>query len=271
MLPLLTALSTNDGLPCSKSIARALCQLSISSLGRYVVASDPALRKQDRTHATTPQSFTLDELLHTTWPPKSFGEWFRADVVGCSTLYLREGVEVSWFLLPPGGMLPLHDHCLMKVWQRVLHGSIRVTSIDWKTKCSLPAEARQRQQHGGEAIVVNSSDVSAHPSSSDPSLVASFGPVGGGVLHEIINNSSGPALFIDVISPTYHTWPNYFECKYYEALPCNASQTRVAQSGAGSANSIADWAREGQCVMLTPRVGDYPFPMTSFIPLDSPL
>ncbi|CBH12786.1 hypothetical protein, conserved [Trypanosoma brucei gambiense DAL972] len=251
MLALRAALEANSGQLCGDSIVRALCQLTVRDLGQYISAVPPF--PQEGGSSTAPSSvvtaFSLHDLLHfpgpTIWNSSSLGK----RRVGCATLYETDSVHVSWFLMSPGSMLPLHDHCLMVVWQRMLFGSIRVTSMDWREKPLSAEDAIRKQREGGEAAIVSSSVVTAQREPCDPSSVTSFGPTEGGVLHEIVNESDGPALFLDVIAPPYHSPPDYFDCGYYKA---SFSHGEVA----------------GGVAHLTPCAYDCP-PMVEFFPLES--
>jgi len=118
-----------------------------------------------------------------------------------SATYFENRVACCAFLLPPGSVLPLHDHPTQVVVQKVLCGTATITSYDW-----------DRDDPRSSRAVVVDSKVKYGPDTP----ASSFGPVNGGVLHEIRNDcQSEPLIFIDIISPPYHKPPQFISCTYY--------------------------------------------------------
>ncbi|KAH9586734.1 Cysteine oxygenase/2-aminoethanethiol dioxygenase [Trypanosoma melophagium] len=271
MLALKSALQPRGGRFCSAEIVRALAQLTLADLQSYVPESAWLSWAHHRRTPLAASAFSLNDALNTTGPDRWWGK--LGDTLGCCTLYETSDVVVCWFVVPPGGMLPLHDHCTMTVWQRVLFGKLHVTSIDWVDRTS-PEKVLLQEPHNVEGVVVFSDVVTAQLSSDDPfSLVSSFGPNSGGVLHEIVNKSDDPALFIDVITPPYNKPPRNINCTYYWAtcagdggvgVVCN-TLPQEQQNG----NQTKNRFKVGQRVFLTPRRSYVGPPMDAFVPLQS--
>lgn len=150
--------------------------------------------------------------------------------IGCCTLCEDAHVTLCWFVLPPGAVLPLHDHATMSVWQRVLFGKLKITSVDWALPqgCEPPRDAAahkafaaERAKSGGEGVVVFADIVDGNdepvPESRLLTDIAHFSAEnGGGVLHELENvDHDKPALFVDVIAPPYLRPPLDVPCTYY--------------------------------------------------------
>ncbi|ORC83891.1 cysteamine dioxygenase [Trypanosoma theileri] len=268
MLALQAAVQPRGGRFCSAEIVRALAQLTLSDLQSYVPESAWWKWVNHRETPLAASVFSLQDALTATGPDRWRGK--VGDPLGCCTLYESSDVVVCWFVVPPGGMLPLHDHCTMSVWQRVLFGKLHVTSIDWLDKTS-PEKILLCQPHNIEGVVVFSGVVTAQLSSDDPfSLVTSFGPDSGGVLHEIVNESDDPALFIDVIAPPYNKPPRNINCTYYWAAGTDddaAGVCNILPREQENGNQTHDRLKAGQRVFLTPRRSYGGPPMDVFLPL----
>ncbi|KAG5486777.1 hypothetical protein LSCM1_08033 [Leishmania martiniquensis] len=145
------------------------------------------------------------------------------DIVGCSTLYQDEAVTLCWFVIPPGKVLPLHDHPGMSVWQRAMHGRLHLCSIAGGSTTQACTGASTASNVGtvifdGELEGVGD----AVPASDVLGFTSADG--GGGVLHEIRNiDAAQPALLVDIISPPYNCAPSNIQCSYYTAEPLDAT------------------------------------------------
>jgi hypothetical protein len=93
-----------------------------------------------------------------------------------------KGGRVNLFLLPAGGVIPLHDHPDMIVLLRVVLGRLRVTSLDWVDRRALLA------RRAGERLVGVGDDVlAADPTDRNVHAVEAL----------------EPSAFLDVLTPDY--------------------------------------------------------------------
>ncbi|EPY24077.1 hypothetical protein STCU_07335 [Strigomonas culicis] len=199
----------------SKDHVSLFSSLTLQDLGFYV--SDEAAMKyfQNKAYPLAGEAFLLENALHQCRCEAGPGgrpkfvpfAWksAREDVLGCSTLFESDAVTLCWFVVPPGRVLPLHDHPNMTVWQRILFGNLHITSIDF-----------DRSDPSGETgVVVHAGEIVGQ----ETGAAGGFTPEeGGGVLHELENREESlPALFIDIISPPYYRAPYNIPCTYYTA------------------------------------------------------
>lgn len=68
-------------------------------------------------------------------------------------IFENDCFNVTLILMPPGCWLPLHDHCGMTVFTKVLHGSMKVTSLDFKKKFNDWHEGRRNYLAEGKAFL----------------------------------------------------------------------------------------------------------------------
>ncbi|PWU85406.1 hypothetical protein C4B63_163g39 [Trypanosoma cruzi] len=266
MLNFKTVLQRKGGQFCSASITKALAQLTLLDLKSYVSEEAAQRCMADCNTAISEHAFSLHDALHSSGPNCWKGKFDGR--VGCSTLYETDDIALCWFVVPPGGVLPLHDHCTMVVWQRILFGRIHITSFDWAQGFE-PVDTQLCNRRGGEAIVVFSGTSEARSNASSPaSLVTSFGPHEGGVLHEIENESTEPALFVNVMTPPYNKPPNNIECMYYSLSRLDGGRATPLESQSDAA--CRERLTVGQRVLLTPRPTVGKMPMNVFIPIQSP-
>lgn len=285
--PLLTALK---GFPADKSsFLPFFGQLTLKDLGFYVEDVHAMKYFEDSNYPIVRHAFLLENALKQlkfvagSAPAAEAGffpvEWKSkaGDKLGCSTLYEDTSVTLCWFVIPPGGVLPLHDHPTMSVWQRVLFGKLQVTAVDWVPspaeralgeELSADALASHRAHNGGEGIVVFRDTVegSDKPVSEDrlTTDMAHFSAAeGGGVVHELENvDPNRPALFVDVISPPYLRPPSDLPCTYY-ALQASGAPPAPGPT-ADSPRGVRAPVAKGDRVILTPRNGYYGPEMTAF-------
>lgn len=90
--------------------------------------------------------------------------------------------RVSLFLLPAGGVIPLHDHPGMTVLMRVVLGRLRVTSLDWVDRRALLA-----RRAGAPIVGVGDDVLAADPDDRN--------------LHAV--EALEPSAFLDVLTPDY--------------------------------------------------------------------
>eukprot|EP00759_Apiculatamorpha_spiralis_P015249 PhF_6_TR21934/c0_g1_i2/m.31166/K10712/ADO; cysteamine dioxygenase len=99
------------------------------------------------------------------------------------------------FFVPPGGVMPLHDHPNMNVFLQVMKGDLHVRSMDWIDK----------NTHRAKIVF----DGCLGPQSP----ILHVCPNSGGVLHEITSKDGG--MFLDFITPPYSE-EKAKPCTYYE-------------------------------------------------------
>lgn len=293
--PLLSALKA---FPADKmSFLPLFGKLTLKDLGFYVEDVHAMKYFEDANYPLANHAFLLENALNQTCfvagsdreSEASFFpvEWKNkaTDRVGCSTLFGNDQVTLCWFVVPPGGVMPLHDHPTMSVWQRVLFGKLRITSIDWAQPAGTPAPtenaailsaARERAENGGEGVVVFCDTVDGSEAPVAESRldldVGHFSPLsGGGTLHELENiDPHRPAFFIDVIAPPYMCPPSTLLCSYYnmhrkEGGGAGADRTLdLPRSAAHPTRGIKQSVAKGDRVVLTPIKDFYGPDMNAF-------
>ncbi|KAK7201411.1 hypothetical protein NESM_000203600 [Novymonas esmeraldas] len=239
--------------------------LTLRDLGFYVSDAAAVRFMADRRYPIAQHAFQLECALHqqrfsAAAAPVTPMLWKSspADAVGCSTLYQDEVVTLCWFVLPPGRVLPLHDHPGMRVWQRVMHGQLHVCSI---------AVADETRSGGASGVVLFDGEVGGVGDAVAAAAVQQIACNSGGVLHEIRNvDATRPALLVDVISPPYNQVLSNIPCGYYTAEPADGrtplSPAPVADCG------VRHPFAAGDAVLLHHR-GDYGGPaMDAYVHLE---
>lgn len=286
MKPLIQALHTFAAKPAA--VLPLFGQLSLPNLGMYVSDEHAVRYYTEDNYPVEHYAFNLANALHQCHFEEGTGAtpaqsalkpvpWknTKEDIIGCSTLFENDAVTLCWFVVPPGRVLPLHNHPMMSVWQRVMCGSVRICSIDWLPPTSqqntiseedLRSLERTRAAEGGHGVVVFNDVVEGCEDPVDVRDIAHFSARGGGgVLHEIANlDDANPALFVDIIAPPYYHEPGMIECTYFTAgkmadtavgdsaaKPSSSSST----SGGGAESGLHGTLSVGDKVLLRPRVG----------------
>lgn len=119
------------------------------------------------------------------------------------------------FLLPPGAVIPLHDHPGMTVFSKLLVGSLHVTSYDWATGGGAGADEDGPPASGGApatpprlARLVLNADLRA------PCDALVLFPESGGNMHRLA--ASTACAVLDVLGPPYSAGER--DCTYYQDL-----------------------------------------------------
>jgi len=112
-------------------------------------------------------------------------------------------VQIVVFLLPPGAVIPLHDHPGMTVFSKLLHGSLHVTSYDW---------AAGSASHGHPAARLARLVLDADLRAPCDALV--LFPESGGNMHRLA--AATACAVLDVLGPPYF---GDRDCTYYQDLP----------------------------------------------------
>jgi hypothetical protein len=122
-------------------------------------------------------------------------------------LFANSAVSVTLFALPPCACLPMHDHPGMTVVHRLLLGRLHHLSVDWAD--GAPAINAPTQPRKGRITecgwAVGEDPTAATAGAAEPPATHTIDADGGGVLHSFTAGDDGPAVFIDVISPPYHS------------------------------------------------------------------
>ena len=113
-------------------------------------------------------------------------------------------VQIVVFLLPPGAVIPLHDHPGMTVFSKLLHGSLHVTSYDWA--------AAGADSHGRPAARLARLVLDADLRAPCGALV--LFPESGGNMHRLA--AATACAVLDVLGPPYF---GDRDCTYYQDLP----------------------------------------------------
>jgi cysteamine dioxygenase len=230
-------------------------KLSLEDLGVYVSDVDAVQYTRNNSYPLEEKVFLLKNALYQCrydsvaagFVPQPW-KASTADPLGCSTLFEDKVVTLCWFVIPPGRVLPLHDHPGMTVWQRVMHGRLHICTL---VSDALPAVTKT--SYPTKAKVVFSGEVCGLGEPIPPSELLSFGKGDGGVLHEIRNvDPLKPALFVDIIAPPYYQAPTNISCSYYRAEPLSRSGT-TAITGLPTDCGIHSSLKKGDTVLLQPR------------------
>ena len=121
-------------------------------------------------------------------------------------------MQIVVFLLPPGAVIPLHDHPGMTVFSKLLQGSLHVTSYDW---------AAGSASHGHPAARLARLVLDADLRAPCDALV--LFPESGGNMHRLA--AATACAVLDVLGPPYY---GDRDCTYYQDLPY--SQHRLLAS-----------------------------------------
>ncbi|KPA83762.1 hypothetical protein ABB37_01994 [Leptomonas pyrrhocoris] len=229
-------------------------KLALKDLGVYVKDTDVVRYTQDNTYPLDDKAFWLKNALlqcrynsaTSRFVPHA---WMSspADPLGCSTLFQDEQVTLCWFVIPPGRVLPLHDHPGMTVWQRVMHGRLHICTF---VSDASPLEIKTAE--ATQATVVFDGDVDGVGEAIPPPQLITFGEGDGSVFHEIRNTEAvRPALFIDIISPPYYQPPTNIPCAYYRAEPVSQNVQRL--EGQPSDCGVHWTFKPGDKALLHPR------------------
>lgn len=146
-------------------------------------------------------------------------------------IYDDPNLSVGIFILKPGMKLPLHDHPHMYGLIKVIAGVVKITSFSLNTEATKKAGGNivnefcflyfinlfigDNNFFYKELTAELSSEIFATSDTGSCILEPEMGN-----LHEI-ESMSGPAAFIDILSPPYETYiPNVGprKCKYYKII-----------------------------------------------------
>ncbi|CAL4943471.1 unnamed protein product [Urochloa decumbens] len=132
----------------------------------------------------------------------------RRPIITRTTIYECTNFSIVIFLLPPGAVIPLHDHPGMTVFSKLLRGSLHVTSYDWVAAADDPTSPRRDLAPPRLARLVLDDDLRA------PCGALVLFPESGGNMHRFA--ASTACAVLDVLGPPYS---GDRDCTYYQDLP----------------------------------------------------
>ncbi|KAK4787025.1 hypothetical protein SAY86_010858 [Trapa natans] len=146
--------------------------------------------------------------------------------VTCTTIYKCDNFSLCIFFLPPGGVIPLHNHPGMTVFSKLLIGSMHIKSYDWATGRATSSAPSSAPPHLRLATL-KADRVLAAP--CDSSVLY---PTTGGNIHEF--TALKPCAILDVLGPPYSK-DDGRDCSFYRDYPYTAfpAYDEVAQEKEG--------------------------------------
>ncbi|PAN45857.1 hypothetical protein PAHAL_9G147500 [Panicum hallii] len=132
----------------------------------------------------------------------------RRRIITRTTIHECANFSVVVFLLPPGAVIPLHDHPGMTVFSKLLLGSLHVTSYDWAAGAGAVPTPRDGHPAVRLARLVLDADLRA------PCGALVLFPESGGNMHRLA--AATACAVLDVLGPPYS---GDRDCIYYQDLP----------------------------------------------------
>ncbi|XP_066324573.1 plant cysteine oxidase 2-like [Miscanthus floridulus] len=129
-------------------------------------------------------------------------------IITRTTIYKCNNFSIVIFLLPPGAVIPLHDHPGMTVFSKLLLGSLHVTSYDWVNADGPPVAVG-----GGDRLLRLAKRVVDADLSAPCDALVLF-PESGGNMHRFA--AATACAVLDVLGPPYS---GDRDCTYYQDLP----------------------------------------------------
>ncbi|CAL4935017.1 unnamed protein product [Urochloa decumbens] len=161
----------------------------------------------------------------------------RRPIITRTTIYECTNFSIVIFLLPPGAVIPLHDHPGMTVFSKLLRGSLHVTSYDWVAADDDPTSPRRDLAPPRLARLVLDDDLRA------PCGALVLFPESGGNMHRFA--ASTACAVLDVLGPPYS---GDRDCTYYQDLPYShykADDDEAAGDGDGDVHAAEDERHQG--------------------------
>lgn len=122
--------------------------------------------------------------------------------------------SIGIFLLPPSGVLPLHNHPQMTVFSKLLFGTMHIKAYDWVDDAALISTAKLDSSEGGVGVRLAKLKVNAEFTA--PCNASILYPTDGGNMHCFTAMTSCAVL--DVLGPPYCD-PEGRHCQYYRTHP----------------------------------------------------
>lgn len=127
---------------------------------------------------------------------------------------------IAVFLLPPSGVIPLHNHPGMTVFSKLLAGSMHIKSYDW---VDAPQNSAQNPRRRLAKVKIDTT-------LTTPCDTNILYPADGGNMHCFTAKTA--CVVLDVLGPPYSD-PDGRHCQYYRAFPCSSSGDAATVPGDG--------------------------------------
>ncbi|KAJ0982570.1 hypothetical protein J5N97_010825 [Dioscorea zingiberensis] len=151
--------------------------------------------------------------------------------ITCTTVYKCDNFSLCIFLLPPAGVIPLHNHPGMTVLSKLLVGSMHIKAYDWVDPVRVEENESPSTQLRLARLVVDSVF-------SAPCKSSILFPTAGGNIHRF--TAITPCVVLDVLGPPYSN-DDGRDCTYYKEHPyCHVQN----DTSAGKDDHQKGWLEE---------------------------
>lgn len=125
--------------------------------------------------------------------------------------------SIGIFLLPPSGVLPLHNHPQMTVFSKLLFGTMHIKAYDWVDDgASISSPKADSSEGEGGPVSVRLAKLKVNSDFTAPCNTSILYPKDGGNMHCFTAITSCAVL--DVLGPPYND-PEGRHCQYYRTHP----------------------------------------------------
>ncbi|CAN6282055.1 unnamed protein product [Urochloa humidicola] len=138
----------------------------------------------------------------------------RHPIITRTTIHECTNFSVVVFLLPPGGVIPLHDHPGMTVFSKLLRGSLHVTSYDWAAAAAGAGSSTPPSPRDPAAATMRLARLVLDDDLRAPCGALALFPESGGNMHRFA--AATACAVLDVLGPPYS---GDRDCTYYKDLP----------------------------------------------------
>ncbi|KAL8240726.1 hypothetical protein R6Q59_014081 [Mikania micrantha] len=133
-------------------------------------------------------------------------------------LYDCDKFSIGIFLLPPSGVLPLHNHPQMTVFSKLLFGTMHIKAYDWVVDDGASISTPKANSSKGEVGPVSArlAKLKVNSAFTAPCNTSILYPEDGGNMHCF--TAITPCAVLDVLGPPYCD-PEGRHCQYYRTHP----------------------------------------------------
>ncbi|KAI3799151.1 hypothetical protein L1987_34441 [Smallanthus sonchifolius] len=151
-----------------------------------------------------------------------------------------EKFSIGIFLLPPAGVLPLHNHPQMTVFSKLLFGTMHIKAYDWvdDVASSSAPKADSSESEAGP-VKVRLAKLKVNSDFTAPCNTSILYPTDGGNMHCFTAITSCAVL--DVLGPPYCD-PEGRHCQYYRTHPFTTFSAEKVQQLPDDDEKIKDYA-----------------------------